>query len=280
MDDYLPETTEFRTIRIPVPVVSQIPEEMTGYWLARTYQSAAKTYQGLRRKIKNVKDFQDKIAKPAFKNYVPFFPKDVIFRGKFTGKKILELLREKLMKAKTGRKYLANVKKTFQTVDGIPAKRFLDKLEGQGVLYGESLARHLIPFTGLKGVLKGLAPLAVLWVTGNQIFWKHWQHKPMIIPELKAQPIMVCAPERKADFSRALHNRLIQAGSRLTSTNWDQNLIRSENNLTNQLVNKYLDDELIPFSSGAESHIDFIIAGYKAGKPEPCLDIRVTLKHS
>jgi len=253
---------------------------MTGYWLARTYQSAAKTYQGLRRKIKNVKDFQAKIAKPAFKNYVPFFPKDVIFRGKFTGKKILELLKEKLMKAQTARKYLANVKKNFQAVDGIPAKRFLDKLEGQGVLYGESLARYLIPFTGLKGVFKGLAPLAVLWVTGNQIFWKHWQHQPMIIPELKAQPIMVCSADKKADFSRALHNRLIQAGSRLTSTNWDQNLIRSENDLTNQLVNKYLDDELIPFSSGAESRIDFIIAGYKAGKPEPCLDIRVTLKHS
>ena len=243
--------------------------------MARTYQSAAKTYKGLRRKIKNVKDFQAKIARPAFKAYAPFIPPDAINKRKFTGKKVLELLKEKLMKRETARKYLANVKKTFQTVDGIPAKRFLKKIEDDGEWYSQSLARHLIPFTGLKGVLKGLAPLAVLWLTGNKSFWKH---RVMIIPEFKAQPIMVCSPDKKADFSRALHNRLIQAGSRLTSTNWDEKVIQIENELTNQLVNKYLSDEFISFSSNGESHIDFVIAGYKAGKPEPCLDIGVVFK--
>lgn len=275
MTNESPDKRPFHTIRIPVPQVSRTPEKISQYWVARTYQSAAKTYKGLRRKIKNVKDFQAKIARPAFKAYAPLFPKGAIIRGKLTGKKVLELLKEKLMKTKTARQYLANVKKTFQTVDGIPAKRFLKKIEDDGEWYGQALARNLIPFTGLKGVLKGLAPLAVLWLTGNKSFWKH---RVMIIPEFKAQPIMVCSPDKKADFSRALHNRLIQAGSRLTSTNWDKELIRSENDITNQLVNKYLAEEFIPFSSGSESHIDFLIAGYNAGKPEPSLDIRVAFK--
>ncbi|MBI4711912.1 MAG: hypothetical protein HY762_01195, partial [Planctomycetes bacterium] len=236
-------------------------------------QAAPRTYRRLRAKIRTVQDFRKKIARPALKGYAPAIRPDILTKHKRTGKRVLEMLKNKLLKTDTARRYFANVKKTFQTVKGVPAQRFIRKLESEGRWYGESLARYLLPFTGLKGVFKGLAPLAVMWLTGNKEFWKYFRRG---YPDIKEEPIMITGPDKKAEFSRALHNRLIQAGSQLVATDWDAELIRSENDLNNELVNKYITDEFVRFSTGGASHIDFRTEPAPDGKPKVWLDVKLT----
>jgi hypothetical protein len=146
----------------------------------------------------------------------------------------------------------------FQTVDGIPAKRFKEKVDLAQEDFSEGIAARTLPFTGIRVEGRGPAPIAALWLTGDPTTLDNLCAGDMV---LEGGPVRICPHPKKPGLKAMLTQRLVQAGARVIKAAYDEDLIKAQNQLTAEQVQGFVDPalDLIPFVGGGDSKVDYIL---------------------
>jgi hypothetical protein len=159
-------------------------------------------------------------------------------------------------------KYESQWDHMFETVDGVPAKRYIELVQLAKEAYKNGIAKHTLPFTGSKMQGRGISSLAALWLTGDPITEGELRGADEIIA---GGPYKICVDGKKPGLKAMLNQRLIQAGVAIVKSGFDAAVMAKQNQLTAEEVQGFVDPglDLIPFAGGGpDSHVDFI---YEAG---------------
>jgi hypothetical protein len=146
----------------------------------------------------------------------------------------------------------------FETVDGIPAKRYKDIVDRTKQAFGRGTAERTLPFTGTKIEGRGCAPIAAQWMVGD-IRTMDWLRAGDKV--LEGGPYLVTQANQAPSFKTMLNQRLIQAGAAIVKSNYDAGVVAAQNTRTNHLVQSLVDPALglTPFATGGISHVDYIL---------------------
>lgn len=234
-------------------------EEAADRWAERLVAMAQKINERLKERIPDGERFIQRIAgvsakawrtliNPAFQSRSGMDSADITTNH---GAKVQEAFQ----------KYESQWDHMFETVDGVPAKRYIELVQLAKEAYKNGIAKHTLPFTGSKMQGRGISSLAALWLTGDPITEGELRGADIIVT---GGPYRVCPGSKKPGLKTLLNQRLVQAGAIIVKSGFDAAVIAKQNQLTAEQVQGFTDPalDLIPFTAGGDSHVDFI---YEAG---------------
>ena len=234
------------------------PTELGEKWADNMKANALRIYQNLLAQIPDSGKFQERLVGPAATGYEGFVKPAFVSRK---GKELTHILDGRVANLRDSyEKFVRNLEHAFETVDGVTAKRFKEKVDKAKESFLEGLARRTLIFGGTKVKGRGAAALAPHWlVKDNRVMgWLREDDKV-----LEGGPFLVCKIPDRSAFKAALTERLVQSGVRIIKSGLSTTVIASENDQTNNLVQKFVDSilGLNPFTTGGLSRLDFILQG-------------------
>ncbi|MEW6027492.1 MAG: hypothetical protein AB1599_09390 [Planctomycetota bacterium] len=256
------------------PYFAEIPPEIRAKWVAGAKKAAGKTYKGLKKAIKTRKDFREKMALPTEKTIVSFTPPEFISKDGLTRDAIIQKAHKGLVRAEKG--YRQAMKKAFES------GRYEEKVEYGLKRYGQQWCRFIGPLKGYKnGHILGLSTMAIMALTEAKGLISHLRERRV---KFEGEPVNIVIPDpvrnspagrdavpkasreltsngadKLNQFRRKLDSRLMHWGSEIITQDYDAQTINKANEEINRLVNEYRRPDIVPFSSGRTSHMDFII---------------------
>ena len=243
-------------VQLSVDVTSETVERVVGKWAERLKASAQTIDEHRRSKIPDEARFMNRMADPASIGFQPFVASDFVSRSGLTQQNITAKQTANLKRAYN--KYVRGWDYAFAEVDGIPAKRFKDRVESARADFSEELAARTLGFTGTRFEAYGVGPLATLWLTNDLMVLDHLRGGDQII---EGGPFLICHKTKSPGLKTLLNQRLIQAGAAIVRSNYNPTVIAAQNQLTAEQVQGFTDPglDLIPFVAGGDSHVDYIL---------------------
>jgi len=243
-------------VKFGIVPVAAVPERVVALWAEGLKKRAPEIYQRLTQLIPDKTAFTEIIADRANLNWLRFVAPDFVSEGGQDKAAIDTSHAEKLRQAYE--KWFTQLSHLFETVDGIPAKRFQDLVEANRSAYLQGVAKRVLPFTGLAVEGRGPVPKAALWLTGNQKVNRMLTAADTV---LEGGPYRVCPRTKIPGLRAMLVQRLIQAGNNIIKANYEPAVIAAENQKTNEQVQGFVDPvlNLVPFVAGGDSKVDYII---------------------
>jgi hypothetical protein len=234
----------------------ETPVRIGDKWADNLKGNALTLYQNLLASIPDSFKFQEKIAGPASQGFAEFVNPAFVSRSGDKMSNIVDSHGTNLREAYE--KFVRNLTHAFETVDGVEAKRFKDKVEKAKENFLNGFARRTLLFGGTKRDGRGPATLASYWLTKDRRV-SGWLREGDRVME--GGPYQVTQTMDRSAFKAALTERLIQAGIRIIKSNFSAAVIAEENGQNNQLVQKFVDPGLglHPFATGGDSRVDFTL---------------------
>jgi len=236
--------------------MAEVPERVTRLWLENLKARAPEIYQRLTQLVPDKTAFDEVIAHRANLNWLRFVAPDFVSESGQNKGAIDTAHADKIRQAYE--KWFSKLSYLFETVDGVPAKRFKELVEARQTAYQEGMAKRVLPFTGLGVEGRGPAPKAALWLTGN-----HKVNRMLTAGDtvLEGGPYLVCPRAKIPGLRAMLVQRLIQAGNNIIKANYDAAVITAENQKTAEELQGFVDPalDLVPFTAGGDSHVDYIV---------------------
>ena len=241
-------------IVMPIDITQQAPESLSELWAAGISAKAEIINQRRLARIPDEETFLNMMADASEQRYRGFPNPAFLSRNGLVTDDIVANQGANIRRSFD--KYNEAWQYMFETVDGVPAKRFKDKVARSKTAYGKGVAARTLPMTGFKDEGRGPVSIACLWLTGDQMVLRDLRSGDRV--EAGA-PIIICAPQERSGFKSALVQRLIQAGAVILKANLTDSVISAHNDRTNNLVQHFLDPGLglNPFATGGPSHVDF-----------------------
>ena len=148
----------------------------------------------------------------------------------------------------------------FATVDGIEAKLFKEQVAAAKQYWESIVGTKMLRLTGDKIRGEGAGTIATLWLTGEESAAGKLRPQDT---HVIGGPYRVCQEDMIQSLRAALMQRFVQAGVLIFSSNYDAAVISAQNDSINHLVQSLADPGLglMPFASGALSHVDFVKEG-------------------
>jgi len=249
----MPEVKSHVTIGLAIP--SAVPERVAQLWAENLKARAPEIYQRLIAVVPDETAFYEVIANLGNINWMPFVAPDFVSESGQNKGAIGASHADKLKSAYG--KWVKQLAHVFETVDGVPAKRFKDLVDVNQSEFLKAISTRVIPFTGLRVEGRGPAPKAALWLTGNQKVIRQMAGDQIH----EGGPYRIC-PRTKIPGLRAMINqRLIQAGNNIVKANYDPAVMAAENQRTAEQVQGFVDPalNLTPFVAGGDSKVDYIL---------------------
>jgi len=242
-------------VRFYIPKRKDIPPEMMEKWQMGYYQQVRKTSGQRRKSVGTVKDYQTKVAQPLQEVTRRRLNPDFHSRKGRSAAEILRVQAEALKKS--GRQYIKKLNVAYRTVNGVPAKYIKDRLSRGGCRYAEAMAWLVWPLlAGDEPGKPGPVPLAQRWLTGDQTVLTLLRKEDEY---LTGEPILVTDQARVKQFKLQLYRRLVWAGRQVIKSNYLPEAIQRSNESINRLVQQFARAEFVPFTTGDDSHLDFIV---------------------
>jgi len=221
-----------------IPGFKPIPQiEEAENWGESYYDNIKKTTDAL---LNDPEAFGKKMAKPILDTARRMLSDDFVSKKGLTKEQIITALQKKLNDPATAEKYRQGIKQMAQKVkDDLPQMK-------------ERRAR------GMTFSAKGEDAIKLVenWLTGNpkskRLLSKHDE-------VLSGEPMLICQPAKQGKFKSKLHNQLMRSVKNISDLGYDPKFRKRENDKINRLVNNYLRKDIIPFSTGGTSHIDFVV---------------------
>jgi hypothetical protein len=233
----------------------ETPEWLGEKWLENLKGNALRLYQNLLKQVPDSIKFQEKIAGPSNQAYAGFVNPAFVSRRGNKKSNIVDSQGTNLREAY--KKFVSGLDHAFETVDGVEAKRFKEKVEKARDKYLEGMGRRALLFGGTRRDGRGPATLASHWLVGDRrvIGWMREGDRV-----LEGGSYQICATRDRSAFKAALTERLIQAGIRIIKSNFSAAVIAEENEQNNHLAQSLIDPSLglTPFAPGGLSRLDFI----------------------
>jgi len=231
------------------------PDRIGEKWVESLKGNAIRLYKNLIARIPDSIKFQDRIAGPASQGFADFVNPAFISRKGDKKSNIVDSQGTNLREAY--QKFVQGLNYAFETVDGVDAKRFKEKVEKAQAKYLAGYARRMLLMGGTKREGRGPAVLAGFWLVSDRRVVGMLREADRV---LQGGPYQVCLTENRSAFKAALIERLIQAGIRIIKSNFSATVLSEENTQNNQLVQSLINPGLglVPFAPGGESRIDFV----------------------
>ncbi len=200
--------------------------------------------------------FLERMAGPSSKGYLSVLDPAFVSRAGLTKQAIVANQAANLNRS--FEKYTSKLDRSFETVEGEPAKRFKDAVEARKGVYGKGTTARTLPFTGTRVEGRGVAPIAACWLTGDPKTEDLIRGTDQI---LEGGPYRVCPKSKLAWLKNMLASRLVLAGATILKGNYLPALITALNQTTNEMVQGFVDPalDLIPFVAAGDSKVDYIL---------------------
>ncbi|MBI4834893.1 MAG: trypsin-like peptidase domain-containing protein [Planctomycetes bacterium] len=254
------EDTTMSTTRIWIklainPLTTAVPQ-MAELWANGLSNNAGKLIDRLQAVIPDEVSYLSRLAEPAQQEYQKVLDPSFISRKGKNKAKINTTQAYKIKKAWT--KYLKNLNFMFETIDGVVAKRFKDKVDSSKEAYAERLSETTLSLTGIKSLESGPARIAVYWLTGDSKAKGLMRASDEYV--VPSEPFNVTTVEKRNSLRALVMSRLIQSGMAIMHSSLSKPLIDELNLLDNSLVQGMIDPALglESFAPGGASHLDFV----------------------
>lgn len=239
---------EFKA-QLAAPYFTEIPPEISAKWLNGAKKAASKTYQAIQKAIKTQKDFKEKIAKPLENEIASFLNPKWVSKHGLTYEDVMNKTRDSL--AHAGKRYFQARKAVFESGE------YEKGLASGQKEYDKKWCAYTGPLRGYKaGHILGLARMAVMALTGKSDLLNYLKERKV---KVEGQPVVITTSEKLNQFRRKLDSRLVHWGSEIITQGYEEYIIKRANEELNQIVNEYRKEGIVSFTSGGDSHIDFII---------------------
>lgn len=259
-------------VRLMVLQLTTVPEEIADLWSATQKARAEYTAEKCQQRIPNGNAFKETLAGPSSHGFQEFVRPDFISASGLTAEEIIARQASKLSASYD--KFQSGLKHAYGEVEGVPAKRFKERVELRKKAYSEGAARKLLSFTGTRASGLGAVPIATAWLVGDQKIVGSVRASDSI---LEGGPFGIVPARSRPSFKSSLNQRLIQAGAAIIDTNYDPGIIKGQNDLTNDLVQGMVDKtlNLAEFRTGGDSYVDYLVPEEKG---QMYLEIKVSQK--
>lgn len=172
--------------------------------------------------------------------------------------------------------YLSNVRKALRPRPRQKVTRFHKGLHAGKANYKKSRLEYYYPLFGSnKYKVKGLIFLAIMALTGDKRLAGCMKNKSDKITT--GGPVCIVSRDRRTEFTNMLKSELGARGWAIIKSACQPETVRTCNEGLNRAINNYILSEIEPFSSGGDSHIDFVVIEID-GKKRLGLDIKVALE--
>jgi len=243
-------------VRFYIPAGQEVPPEIVKKYQVAYYGAVRKTSGHRRKAVGTIKAYQEKVARPLTQGLSSMFPPDFVSQKGLEKDEIIKLHQRSIQAA--GRKYLNKLAQAYKKVNGIPAKLIKDKLATAGEHYARKMAYAFWPLVGgpVPGA-KGPVIKTQLWLVGDPVVLNYLTEQDEV---LRGEPVLITTQAQRGIFKKRLNSRLIQAGVRILKTFPDYPFIlQKENDRTNILIQQFARPEFAPFTTGGDSHLDFLV---------------------
>jgi len=206
-------------------------------WRDSTKNKAAKANSHRKQKLPDEGAFQTKLAQAS----IPKFRKmaDALNAGGYvsehgrSGREIGYMQEANLMDPNAFDKYEAGWDAQFETVDGIEAKRYKEGVDRGTDAWSDKMSKSTLRMTGDRIRAVGAAPLAVLFLTGDEQTVGLLRGGDQIA---EGGPVDVTRPGLRQAFRSGLLNKLVQAGVIIAKSKFDTDVILAANTVINDFV--------------------------------------------
>ena len=231
-------------------------EDMVEKYIESATINAERANNRRNARIKNSSDYENLITEPSQKGCASYISDDFISNSGLNKAEILE--KHYKNSAEGYKKYQEKLAHMFETVDGIPAKRYKEAIKRGAMHYGKNVAQKLLAFTGDKVHGLGCASMAIRWLDGDS-----GVKQTSTITLGKGKAIIIPKPGLNGPFRTALNSRLVQAGAVITRSGFKAPIMKRQNDITNDLMNSFANPalNLVPFETGGDSHVDYMTEG-------------------
>ena len=242
-------------VRLMATIPTDVANRVIESWQRSLKDEAEHVYAKILSRIPDEKRFVERLGQPSHDGFSPFVNPDFVSKS---GADEADIQAGQASNIKRSyEKYREKLLHLFETVDGIPAKRFREMVDRMKQAYASGTTARTLPFTGTKIEGRGLAPLAGLWLVNNLTVLDQLRAGDQVV---FGNPYRICKVKNIAAFKAALTGRLVQAGARIIKANYAVNTFTKENDHTNEVVQGLVDPALniAEFSTGGDSHVDYI----------------------
>jgi len=218
-------------LKLYVPETWEVAGDMPERW-ARNLKAAAEEMND-RRKAKIPDDgiFFAKIARPANEAYGPYVAGGYISKSGRTANGITGSHRKNITGAFN--KWNQNLDKAFETVDGVPAKFFKEKVDAAQDRWAIKVSDKTIRFTGDKIRGRSVAPIAAFYLVGDQRA-AGWIKESDFA---NGAPSDISRPRQMPALKTAVQQRIIQGGMMVVNQEFNPDGILAENEANADLLN-------------------------------------------
>ena len=244
---------------LAINALTEANPKMAQLWSTGLTNNTDKLVERIGQIIPDEVAYLTKMAEPALQEYRSVIDPAFISRK---GRGKAHISNAQGYKLKKGwSKYERNRTHMFETVDGIPAKRYKDKVAAAKDNYSERVGETTLALTGMKVLESGPARTAGFWLTGDAKARGLMRKADKEVQP--SVPFCVTWPANKGTLRQVLNSNIIRSGIAIIHSSFDASMILSENDRLNHLVQSMVDPAtgLMPFATGAESHLDFVKQG-------------------
>jgi hypothetical protein len=235
---------------------TEAPGRVAEMWAEGLKNKAEWINQKRKIRVPDNETFQNRLAIPSQHGFTPVIGDTFYSRAGLPKSDIVSGRAANIQRS--FEKYQGSLDHAFETVNGIPAKRFKEKVDLKKSVFSKGTAERLLPFTGVRFLWRGPAAIAGLWLTGDVTTVGLLRAGDRV---LAGGPFKICPDPKKPAFKAALLGRLVQAGAVIIKSGYDTATISRHNQLTAEETQGFVDPALglVPFVAGGDSKVDYIM---------------------
>jgi hypothetical protein len=233
----------------------EIPARIAEQWADGFNVHAQRIGEKGRKSIPDEARYQSKLVGTSTKKFKEVISADFVSKAGLTAKMIVTKHATNL--GKSYKKYHDKLAKVYETVDGITAKKFKEAVTNSKEHFARGLA-STITLTGTRVEGRGITSVVGNWLTATNIADGLLTGGDELIV---GKPMLITPQEHAGAFRLVINYRLLQSGSIIMKSEYDESIMKMYNDQTNDLVQRFVDADLdlMPFETGGKSHIDYVI---------------------
>lgn len=226
------------------------PDRVKDQWAEVLGVDASRINEKAQAVISGEESFSERLASPSSASYAPMIKSTFRSKSGLTASQIKNNQRVNLKRSYD--KWSGKMDYQYDTVDGIPAKRFKDVVNNSKDSMSAGLAERTLPLTGIKVEGRGLVALAAMWLTGDK------RVEGMLRPGddiVFGGAYRICPLKKRFQLRAMLTSQLIYVGAELIKADFLASLRTTLNQLTAEVIQGFTDPglDLIPFTENEEN---------------------------
>ncbi len=219
-------------LKLFVPATWEPAADMPVRWRDHLKDSAMQLFERLTAKITDDGTYINELATPASKAYRSLIDPAFVSKGGRTAGNIKDAHAKNI-----GRKFsqwLANLTKSFATVDGVEAKSFKEKVDAAIDRWAIAVSDKSIRLTGDKIRGRSVAPIASFFLVGDERATSWTKAGDMV----DGTPYNITTDLERNAVKAAIQQKLVQGGMMVINSEYQPDVIDEQNAINAALLTK------------------------------------------